>query len=215
MRALYQAINALTRTMEFRDPYTCGHQQNVARLARCIAQDLGLESHRIEGLRLAATTHDVGKIAAPIEILARPGPLNRHEIAIVSAHSQVGHDILAEIDFPWPVAKMVLQHHERMDGSGYPNGLSGNAILLEARILAVADTVEAMCAHRPYRPAYGIDAALDTIAEGRGRTFDSAVVDACIRLFAEKRFTFLTMGPNVVMARLNPEIATAALAGAD
>lgn len=183
-------IQALASTIEARDPYTSGHQRRVANLARAIATEMGLSQEKIEGVRIAGLVHDIGKITIPAEILSKPGKLTEAEMDMVRTHPQVGYDILKEIEFPWPVAQIVLQHQERMDGSGYPAGLKGDEIILEARILAVADVVEAMSFHRPYRPAYGIDEALKEISRNRIVLYDPDVVDACVRLFKEKGFRF-------------------------
>ena len=182
-------VNALASTVEMKDPYTAGHQRWATRLACAIAKELGLSEERIEGLRMAGLIHDVGKINIPAEILSKPGQLSEIQYNMVKIHPQVGCDILREIKFPWPVAEIVQQHHERMDGSGYPHGLSGDEIILEARILAVADAVEAMSSHRPYRAAHGIEKALEEIKQHRGTRYDPDVVDACLRLF-EKGFQF-------------------------
>ena len=183
-------IAALAATVELRDPYTAGHQHNVSLLAAAIARDMGLSEHDIEGIRIAAVVHDVGKISVPAEILSKPGKLNPLEFELVKTHAQAGHDIVKGVTFPWPVAQMILQHHERLDGSGYPNGLQGNAILPGARILAVADVVEAMMARRPYREALGLDVALAEIEAGKGTRYDAAAVDACRALFRENQFSF-------------------------
>ncbi|MDD3448621.1 MAG: PAS domain S-box protein, partial [Gammaproteobacteria bacterium] len=187
---LFETIEAIAHTVEIRDPYTAGHQRRVALLAEAIARELGWSENRIEGLRLGAIIHDIGKIYVPAEILNRPGRLTPQEFGIIQQHPQVGFDIVRGISFPWPVAEMILQHHERMDGSGYPRGLSGDAIVEEARILAVADVVEAISAHRPYRPALGADRAQEEIRAGRGSRYDAAAVDACIRLFEQRRFAW-------------------------
>jgi len=189
-KALGGIIQAMSLAIETRDPYTSGHQQRVADLARSIAQEMGLPEDQVDGLRMAGIIHDLGKIAVPAEILSKPTKLGNIELALIKIHPQTGYDILKDIDFPWPVAEIALQHHERMDGSGYPQGLKGKDILLEARILAVADVVEAMASHRPYRPALGMDAALDEIAKNRDTLYDPEVVDACLRLFREKGFRF-------------------------
>lgn len=183
---LLDTISAIARTVEKRDPYTAGHQNAVAQLAVAIAQELGLEAERIEGLKLGGLIHDIGKIYVPAEILNRPGQLSPPEFELIKSHSEVGYDIIKDVKFPWPVAQMVLQHHERLDGSGYPKGLKGEDIILEARILAVADVVEAITAHRPYRPAIGVEAALAEIESKRGLAYDADVVDACLRLFRER-----------------------------
>ena len=177
-------------TIETRDPYTAGHQRRVADLARAIAKERGFPRDKITGIRMAGVLHDIGKIAIPSGILSKPGRLNGTESDLIKNHSKVGYDILKPIKFPWPVAKIVLQHHERMDGSGYPQGLSGEDILPEARILGVADVVEAMASHRPYRPAFGINKALEEISNNRGKLYDAEVVDACLKLFKDKGFKF-------------------------
>ena len=179
---LTQTIDAMSNMVEWRDPYTHGHQRRVAELACSIAEEMGLAPDRIQGLRLAAYVHDVGKIAIPAEILSKPTVLTAIERDLVRTHVDISRDILSKVDFPWPVADIAHQHHERMDGSGYPQGLKGDEILLESRILAVADTVEAMSSHRPYRPALGMERALDEIVKNRGRHYDPAVVDACQRV---------------------------------
>lgn len=183
-------VQALASTLEARDLYTAGHQRRVAALAVAIARSLGIAEDEIHGIELAAIVHDIGKVQVPAEILTKPGELTSLEYQLVQVHAQAGHDILKGIDFPWPVAQMVCQHHERMDGSGYPNHLFGDAILMGARIIAVADVVETMMNHRPYRAALGRDAALAEIAAGRNHLFDSKVVDACLRLFHEDAFGF-------------------------
>ena len=189
-RALEGTVNVLVSAIEMRDPYTAGHQQQVTQLACAIAKDMGLPEEQIEGLRMAGLIHDLGKITVPAEILSKPGRINDIEFSLIKMHPQVGHDILNGMaEFPWPVAQIVLQHHERMDGSGYPQGLSQEEILLEARILAVADVVEAMASHRPYRSALGIDQALEEISQNRGVLYAPEVVDACLKLFIEKGFT--------------------------
>jgi HD-GYP domain-containing protein (c-di-GMP phosphodiesterase class II) len=176
---------------ELRQSYTAGHQLRVTQLACAIAKEMGLPEEQIEGIHMAGLVHDIGKINVPAEILSKPGTLNDLEFGLIKTHSQVGHNILdGTIEFPWPIAQIVLQHHERMDGSGYPVGLSGDEIILEARILGVADVVEAMASHRPYRPARGIDQALVEISQNRGILYDPEVVDACLKLFNEKRFKF-------------------------
>ncbi len=189
-RTLEGAIKAFASAVEKRDPYTAGHQKRVALLARAIGQEMGLPESQVEGIHLAGLVHDVGKISIPSEILSRPGRLNPTEFGIIKAHPQVGYEILKEIEFPWPVAEIVLQHHERLDGSGYPQGLSDGEILLEARIIAVADVVEAMASHRPYRPALGIDKALEEIQRGKGTLYDPPVVDVCVELFKVRGFGF-------------------------
>jgi len=188
--ALGGIIQTIALTVETKDPYTAGHQRRAANLTCAIANEMGLPEDQIDGIRMAGLIHDLGKIAIPTEILNKLGSLNDIQYCLVQTHSQVGHDILKEIEFPWPVAQIVLQHHERLDGSGYPQGLSGEEIILEARILAVADVVEAMASFRPYRPALGVDKALEEISHNRGVLYDPEVVDACLKLFTEERFTF-------------------------
>ncbi len=188
--ALDGTIRSLGATIELRDPYTAGHQRLVTELACAIAEKLGLEPDRIRGLQVAALAHDIGKISIPAEILSKPTRLNETEFSLIKEHPEAGSLILQDIAFPWPVAEIVRQHHERFDGSGYPRGLCGDRILLEARILAVADAVEAMAAHRPYRPALGIDAALREIQREAGTAYDPDVVVACCGLLASGQFTF-------------------------
>ncbi len=189
-RSLEGTVQALSAIGERRDPYTAGHSRRVAELACAIAEELGLPKDRIEGLRVAGLLHDIGKTSVPAEILAKPSRLTELEFDMIKAHPQVAYDILSRIDFPWPVAEIILQHHERLDGSGYPHGLKGEEILFEARILAVADVVEAMSSHRPYRPAHTLEEALEEIERGKGTLYDSQVVEACLRLFSEGRFSF-------------------------
>jgi PAS domain S-box-containing protein/putative nucleotidyltransferase with HDIG domain len=187
-KALGGTIEAMALTVETRDPYTAGHQRRVSNLARGIATEMGVSKGQIQGVRMAGVIHDIGKISVPGEILSKPGNISQNELGIIKEHPQVGYNILKTVDFPWPIAQIVLQHHERMDGSGYPNGISGENILLEARILAVADVVEAMASHRPYRAALGINLALNEISKNRGSFYDPKVVDACLRLFNEKGY---------------------------
>ena len=184
-----QTVLVATRLSELRDPYTAGHEQRVGTIAKAIAAEYGLDQHRIKGVEVAGYLHDLGKITIPAEILAKPGKLSSVEYLLIQGHAQASYNVLRDAQFPWPVAEIVLQHHERMDGSGYPQGLQGEEILLEARILAVADVLEAMGSHRPYRPSRGIEAALAEIVSGRGKLYDADVVDVCLRLFREKGFT--------------------------
>jgi putative nucleotidyltransferase with HDIG domain len=181
---------AIALTTAMRDPYTSGHQQRVTRLACAIAEEMGLNKEMLAEIRVAGSLHDIGKMYIPSEILTKPGRLTDTEFDMIKTHSKVGYDILKTIDFPWPIAPIVLQHHERADGSGYPSGISAKDVLLEARILAVADVVEAMASHRPYRPAHGIDKALEEISQNRDILYDPEVVDACLKLFKEKVFKF-------------------------
>jgi len=189
-RAWKQTVEVLSSTAEARDPYTAGHQRKVAQLAGEIAREMGQGERFVEGVVLASLVHDIGKIVVPSELLSKPGRLTPLEFDLIRVHPGAGASILGSIDLPWPLAEIVLQHHERMDGSGYPKGLAGESILREARILAVADVVEAMASHRPYRPALGVGRALEEVEAGRGRLFDENVVDACLFLFREKGFTF-------------------------
>jgi PAS domain S-box-containing protein/putative nucleotidyltransferase with HDIG domain len=189
-RALEGIIRAMSVTIEMRDPYTAGHQRRVSKLACAIARKIGLPETQIEGIRMAGEIHDIGKIYVPAEILSKPGKLTDIEFTIIKTHSQVGYDILKNIEFPWPIADIVAQHHERLDGSGYPAHLKGDAILLEANIIIVADVVEAMSSHRPYRPSHGIDKAITEITQNKGVLYDATVVDHCVRLFRETDFSF-------------------------
>lgn len=186
--SLLESIAALAATVEMRDLYTAGHQKRVAHLAVAMAKEMKLSEKQIEGIHLAGIVHDVGKIQIPAEILSKPGRLSEIELSMIKQHPLSGYEILKGIDFPWPIAQIVLQHHERMDGSGYPQGLKGDAILLESRIIAVADVVEAMASHRPYRPALGIDMALEEVSQFRGTKYDAQAVDACVALFKEQNY---------------------------
>lgn len=183
-------IDTMSKTIEAKDPYTAGHQHRVYQLAIRIAQELNLPKDKIEGIRIASLIHDIGKIGLPTEILSKPTTLTEIEFSLIKNHSQIGYDILKSIDFSYPIAQIVLQHHERLNGSGYPNNLKGDEIILEAKIIGVADIVEAMSSHRPYRPALGIDKALEEISQNRGTLYDIKVVDACFKLFKEKEFKF-------------------------
>lgn len=193
LRRLRDAMDGIVtgfgNLVEARDPYTAGHQRNVTGLAVALAEEMDLEPDRILGLRLAAGVHDIGKIYVPAEFLNRPGRLTPEEFAVIKQHPEVGYSILAPVEFPWPVADIVRQHHERQDGSGYPQGLAGEAILLEARILAVADVVDAISSHRPYRPGKGVEAALAELEDGEGARYDADVVGACLRLFREQNYS--------------------------
>jgi PAS domain S-box-containing protein len=189
-KSLEQSIRAIADTVDARDPYTAGHQRRVGELAVAIAREMGLQEGKIHGIHLAATVHDLGKIHIPAEILTKPGKLSDIEFMLIKTHPQAGYDILKDVEFPWPIADIVRQHHERLDGSGYPQGLKDGQILLESRIMAVADVVETMSSHRPYRPALGIELALMEIERGRGSAYDPAVADACLKLFREARFAF-------------------------
>jgi PAS domain S-box-containing protein/putative nucleotidyltransferase with HDIG domain len=177
-------IRTIAKTVEVRDPYTAGHHRRVADLAQLIAEEMGLEDELVKAIELAAVIHDLGKIQVPAEILSKPGKLTEIEFGLVKTHPEVGYQLLKDIDFPWPLAEIIHQHHERMDGSGYPRGLKGELITLESRIIGVADTVEAMSSHRPYRAALGVERALDQIRQDRGTFYDAEVVDACLSIFA-------------------------------
>jgi putative two-component system response regulator len=186
--ALKGTIGVITQILGTRDPYTAGHQRRVASLSRAIADELGLDDELAEGIEMAALVHDVGKISVPAEILSKPTRLSTAEFDLIKDHSQVGYEILSQVTFPWPIADVIQQHHERLDGSGYPNGLKGDAVRSEARIIAVADVVEAMASHRPYRASLGIDVALEEITRLRGIAFDPEVVDACVHLFSSGNY---------------------------
>jgi HD-GYP domain-containing protein (c-di-GMP phosphodiesterase class II) len=189
-KSLDEIVHAMSLTLEERDPYTAGHQRRTTDLSLAIAKEMGLPEHETKGLQMAGLIHDMGKISVPGEILSKPGCLNDAELQLIKRHPQVAYDILNQIDFPWPVDQIVLQHHEKIDGSGYPQGLSGKEILLESRILCVADVVETMETHRPYRPSLGRDAALEEISKNRGVLYDPEVVDACLKLFRETDFQY-------------------------
>jgi len=189
-RLMEETVNGLTSAVEMRDPYTAGHQRRVAELVSAIGDELKLNTDKLDGLRIAALIHDIGKIHVPSEILSKPGKLTDIEFTIMESHVQAGYEVLKSIDFPWPIAKTVLQHHEKMNGSGYPNGLFGEEIILEARILFVADVVEAMSSHRPYRPALGLDKAIEEITKNRGILYDPVIVDACVEVINYKHFKF-------------------------
>lgn len=185
-------IHAMSTTIEKRDPYTAGHQRRVTKLCRAIATDMGFTWERIQGLRMAAAIHDLGKIHVPAAILNKPGEMSEHEMAIIRMHPLTAYEILKGIKFPWPIAEIIYQHHERMDGSGYPRKLKGDQILMEARILAVADVVEAMISFRPYRPALGVNKAVEELRRFKGKRYDPQVVDVCMDLLTVKNFDFKT-----------------------
>jgi response regulator RpfG family c-di-GMP phosphodiesterase len=189
-KTMEDTINTIGKIVETKDPYTSGHQKNVSQIATFIAQEMKLPQDKIKGIRIASLVHDIGKISIPTEILNKPTKLSEIEFNLIKAHSQISYDILKSIEFSWPIAQIVLQHHERLNGSGYPQGLKGEDILLEARILGVVDVVEAMSSHRPYRPAWGIDKALEEISKNRDILYDPEVVDACLKLFKKKEFKF-------------------------
>jgi putative nucleotidyltransferase with HDIG domain len=189
-RTLDETVNALFIALEKRDPYTAGHERRVARLSQAIGVELGLNRNQIEGMRVIGFLHDIGKIVVPSEILSKPAKLTENEYNLMKTHSQVGYDILKKVEFPWPVAQIVLQHHERLNGSGYPIGLTGSDISLESRIIAIADVVEAMSSHRPYRAALGVDKALEEITQKSGILYDKEVGRACVKVFTENKFCF-------------------------
>ncbi|WP_345986718.1 PAS domain S-box protein [Sulfurimonas sp. HSL-1656] len=197
--SLEQSIQAIAATVESRDPYTAGHQKRVAELATAIGREMGLDDDRVQGIGFAGIIHDLGKVHIPAEILSKPGRLSAIEYQLIQTHPEAGYDIVKDVRFPWPIAQIILQHHERVDGSGYPHGLKGEAILLEAKIIAIADTVDAISSHRPYRSARGIDTALREIQNGKGSAFDPDAVDACVRLFTEKGFEFSTESPLITL----------------
>ena len=189
-KALAGTIQAMALTVETRDAYTAGHQRRVTNLARSIAQEMGMNENDVDGLRMAGVIHDLGKISVPAEILSKPGKLTNLEFDLIKIHPQTGFDILKNIDFQWPIAQIVLQHHERLDGSGYPHGLHSEDILQEAKILAVSDVVEAMSSHRPYRATLGIDMALEEITTNKNILYDADIVDTAVDLFTNKDFQF-------------------------
>ncbi len=188
--AMNGIVRAIAHTVETRDPYTAGHQRRVADLAAAIAQEVGFDRDQIEAVRVAAIIHDLGKISVPAEILSKPSRLTVNEFNLIKEHPQVGFDIVKDIEFPWDVSTMVYQHHEKLDGSGYPLGAAGDEILPESRVLTVADVVEAMASHRPYRPGLGVDVALGEIDKNKGKFYDPEMAKACIALFKSKRFSF-------------------------
>lgn len=190
LNVFQETIEAIALTIEKRYSYLSGHQQRVSRLSVAIANELGLSKKEIEGIRIAGIIHDIGKISVPAGILSKPGPISEIEFSLIKTHPKIGYDILKNIEFPWPIAEIIYQHHEKIDGSGYPSGLSGKDMLTEAKIISVADIVEAIASHRPYRPALGIDAALEEISGNKGVLYDKEVVNACLELFKEKGFKF-------------------------
>ena len=189
-KSLAGTIQVISLTVEIRDPYTAGHQRKVSNLARSIAQEMGLSNDTVDTIRMAGIIHDIGKISVPAEILSKPGKLKDMEFSLIKAHSQTGYDILKDVGLPYPIAEIVLQHHERLNGSGYPQGLKDDQILLESQIISVADVVEAIASHRPYRPAIGIEAALAEIEKNKGILYDEKAVEACLKLFKEGGFKF-------------------------
>lgn len=201
-----EIVDVLSAMIEERDPYTAGHQSRVAHLSVAIATKLKLLPHNIEGIRLSALVHDIGKFSIPAQVLMKPTRLNTFEVAMLRNHVQAGYDVLKHIHFPWPVAQIVLQHHERLDGSGYPNGLKGDSISDDARILAVADTVDAMVGLRPYRAAFSTELALGTLEEGKGSMYDERMVNACVQLFREDQYAFPTLANTDHVSNLNQHL---------
>lgn len=192
-RVMLGAVEAMSSMVERRDPFVAGHQKRVAQLAVAIGTELHMDVFTLEGLRIMALLHDIGKVAIPAEILCKPARLTRAEEGVVRMAPAIAGRILKRVDFPWPVAEAIQQHQERVDGSGYPEGLKGEEILLQAKILAVADTVEAMLTYRPYRPAHALKVVLAEIKDKRGHLYEPSVVDACLRLFIEKGFELKTL----------------------
>lgn len=200
-QSLKDFVRVIASTVEMRDPYTAGHQQRVSQLAAAIAREMGLSEHTAIGIELASLVHDVGQINIPAEIMCRPGKLREHEYPLIQKHPQTGYEALKDIQFPWPIATIVWQHHERLDGSGYPQGLKGDQILLESRITAVADVTEAMLSHRPYRPARTMDYVIAELESGSGTRYDKAAVEACLTLLREKKFSFNNLPVSGAAAR--------------
>jgi len=182
-KATEDIVQAMSYTSEIRDPYTAGHQKKVCELAIAIGEEMNISEEQLQGVKFAAMIHDIGKISVPSDILSKPGRISNTEFEVIKGHSQTGYELLDKINFPWPISQIVHQHHEHLDGTGYPSGFKGNDILLEARIISVADTVEAMTSHRPYRPALGIEKAMDEIKSKKGIFYDPEVVEACIKIF--------------------------------
>ncbi len=189
-KLVYQVVDSIYKIFEIRDPYTAIHQKRVANLSREIAKEMGLTNDQIEAIYIAAFIHDIGKIAVPIDILSKPTTLNEEEYNLIKRHPKVAYEILENIDSPWPILEIIIQHHERIDGSGYPSGKNDKEINTGAKIIGVADVVEAITAHRPYRPGFGINKALKEILKNKGKLFDPEVVDACMKVFKEKKFKF-------------------------
>jgi putative two-component system response regulator len=199
-KAVVTTIQVMVSAVETRDPYTAGHQTRSAHLALAIATEMGLPQEKTDGIRMAGSIHDIGKLSIPAEILSKPTKLTEIEFSLIKEHAKRGFEMLKDVESPWPLAEIVLQHHERMDGSGYPRNLKGDDILMESRILAVADVVESMASHRPYRAGLGIDVALEEIEKNKGILYDEAVVDTCLRLFLEKGFQL--EGVNMVICNM-------------
>ncbi len=203
-KMLEQTVSSVSRTVEMRDPYTSGHQQRVAQLSVAIAKQLECSEHMVEGIRIGALIHDIGKIAVPGEILNRPGKLDKISMSLVRTHCEVGHSITKDIVFPWPISEIILQHHERIDGSGYPHGLKGDEISREAQIVSIADMVEAIISHRPYRPGFGIEKALSIIKFEAGTSLNKTYVDACVDVFDKGDFEFQLVSRNNFFTLPNP-----------
>jgi putative nucleotidyltransferase with HDIG domain len=187
-KALGTTIQVMVSVIEMRDPYTAGHQKKSADIARAIATEMGLDKDKIEGIRMAGIIHDIGKLSVPVAILSKPTKLSEIEFSLIKEHARSGYDMLKDVESPWPLAEIIYQHHERMNGSGYPRSLKGDEIIMESRVLAIADVVEAMASHRPYRPTLGLKVAIEEITKNKGILYDNAVVDACLRLFREKGY---------------------------
>ena len=189
-KIIESTANIITKVVETRDPYSTGHQQRVSKLATVIAREMKLPQDKIEGTRIASLVHDIGKVNLPTEIISKPSKLIEVEFNLIKNYPKIGYDILRKVDFPWPIAEIILQHQEKIDGSGYPRGLKGDEICIEAKILGVANVVEAMSSYKSYRPALSIDEALVEISNNKNILFDPEVVDTCIKLFKEKDFKF-------------------------
>jgi putative nucleotidyltransferase with HDIG domain len=187
-KAFSSTIQVMVSALEMRDPYTAGHQKKSAEVARTIAMEMGLPQDKVDGIRMAGIIHDIGKLSIPAEILSKPTKLTKGEFSLIKEHARSGYEILKDVESPWPLAEIVYQHHERLNGTGYPRNLKGDEILMESRILAVADVVESMASHRPYRPTLGMEAALKEIEKNKGILYDNVVADACLRLFREKGY---------------------------
>jgi putative nucleotidyltransferase with HDIG domain len=189
-KLVYQIMDAVLKVFQLKDPYTAAHQEKVALLSSAIAKEMNLSEEQVESIYIAAMIHDIGKISIPTDILSKPDTINEAEYTLIKSHPEIAFEALKDIESPWQTTKIIIQHHERLDGSGYPSGLTGEAIILEAKILGVADVVEAMSSHRPYRPSLGIDKALEEILKNKGKLYDPEVVDTCVRIFNEKKFDF-------------------------
>jgi putative nucleotidyltransferase with HDIG domain len=189
-KLVYQVMDAVLKVFQLKDPYTAAHQKKVALLSSAIAKEMNLSEGQIESIYIAAMIHDIGKISVPSEILSKPDSINEAEYTLIKNHPEIAFETLKDIESPWQTTEIIIQHHERLDGSGYPFGLTNEDIILEAKILGVADIIEAMSSHRPYRPSLGIDHALEEIVQNKGKLYDPKVVDACVSVFNEKKFDF-------------------------